>query len=369
MGDPKAVLGAGAQGADAVHSASWGNPRGGGRAGGRLKPEIKDGTPRDDVLNDAAVGPNNTVVLVGTTNGSWDSPNAGGEDMAVIKLDIDGNILWTWQAASAAARVEAEAHAAVAAVQAGVDARRAEALAAVKAESEGRRAAAFINGTSMNDHAQSVVVAEDGSITVGGYRETETESAFVVAKLDGDGDLLWQWEGGTGSADVGSALAMWEDGSIVLAGQTEGDWNGTNLGSIDFAAFKLKEDGTLQWKFQDGTNRTEYFTGAAIGEDGSVVLAGSSAGNWDGLKYGPLDFVAIKIDSWGAESWRWQGGSEQSDFARDVAIGDDGSVFLAGFTFGDWSNVKSGGSDFAVVKLSTDGNELWRWQVRLQMCL
>ena len=64
-----------------------------------------------------------------------------------------------------------------------------------------------------------------------------------------------------------------------------------------------------------------------------------------------------------------QGGSEQSDFARDVAIGDDGSVFLAGFTFGDWSNVKSGGSDFAVVKLSTDGNELWRWQVRLQMCL
>ena len=41
MGDPKAVLGAGAQGADAVHSASWGNPRGGGRAGGRLKPEIK----------------------------------------------------------------------------------------------------------------------------------------------------------------------------------------------------------------------------------------------------------------------------------------------------------------------------------------
>ena len=46
------------------------------------------------------------------------------------------------QAASAAARVEAEAHAAVAVVQAGVDARRAEALAAVQVGSEGRRAAA-----------------------------------------------------------------------------------------------------------------------------------------------------------------------------------------------------------------------------------
>ena len=46
------------------------------------------------------------------------------------------------QAASAAARVEAQAHAAVAGVQDEVDARRAEALAAVRAESQGRRAAA-----------------------------------------------------------------------------------------------------------------------------------------------------------------------------------------------------------------------------------
>ena len=41
MEGPTAARGAQAQGADGVHSASWGNPRGGGRAGGRLKPEIK----------------------------------------------------------------------------------------------------------------------------------------------------------------------------------------------------------------------------------------------------------------------------------------------------------------------------------------
>ena len=40
MEDPKA-RGARAQGADGVQSASWGNPRGGGRAGGRLKAEVK----------------------------------------------------------------------------------------------------------------------------------------------------------------------------------------------------------------------------------------------------------------------------------------------------------------------------------------
>ena len=39
--DPTAARGARAQGAAGVHSASWGNPRGGGRADGRLKPKIK----------------------------------------------------------------------------------------------------------------------------------------------------------------------------------------------------------------------------------------------------------------------------------------------------------------------------------------
>ena len=39
--DPSAATGGRAQGAGGVHSASWGNLRGGGRAGGRLGPEVK----------------------------------------------------------------------------------------------------------------------------------------------------------------------------------------------------------------------------------------------------------------------------------------------------------------------------------------
>ena len=41
MEDPTAARGGRAQGADGGHSASWDNPRGRGRAGGRLKSEIK----------------------------------------------------------------------------------------------------------------------------------------------------------------------------------------------------------------------------------------------------------------------------------------------------------------------------------------
>ena len=41
MEDPTSIRGARAQGAGGVHCTSWGNPRGGGRAGGGLKPEVE----------------------------------------------------------------------------------------------------------------------------------------------------------------------------------------------------------------------------------------------------------------------------------------------------------------------------------------
>ena len=41
MGDSTGAGGARAQGAGGVHPASWESQRGGGRAGGRLKPDVK----------------------------------------------------------------------------------------------------------------------------------------------------------------------------------------------------------------------------------------------------------------------------------------------------------------------------------------
>lgn len=59
-----------------------------------------------------------------------------------------------------------------------------------------------------------------------------------------------------------------------------------------------------------------------------------------------------------------QDGTIAADSVHHVAVGIDGSVFLAGATYGDWSGVNAGESDFAVVKLDADGNETWRWHVR-----
>lgn len=60
-----------------------------------------------------------------------------------------------------------------------------------------------------------------------------------------------------------------------------------------------------------------------------------------------------------------QDGTTSDDVIYDVAIGIDGSVFLAGDTGGGWSVANAALTDFVVVKLDAEGNELWRRQVRL----
>lgn len=54
----------------------------------------------------------------------------------------------------------------------------------------------------------------------------------------------------TGKAGQLQDLAIWEDGSVIFAGYTEGDWNVTHIGGGDFAAGKLNPDGSIQWKWQ-----------------------------------------------------------------------------------------------------------------------
>lgn len=39
---------------------------------------------------------------------------------------------------------------------------------------------------------------------------------------------------------------------------------------------------------------------------------------------------------------------------------------LVGYTYGNWAGTNLGGADFAAVKLTSDGEELWRWQVRMK---
>lgn len=59
-----------------------------------------------------------------------------------------------------------------------------------------------------------------------------------------------------------------------------------------------------------------------------------------------------------------QNGTRNASDVLECAAGfEDGSAVLAGSTTGEWNGMADAG--FAAVKLTSDGAEVWRWQVRL----
>lgn len=57
-----------------------------------------------------------------------------------------------------------------------------------------------------------------------------------------------------------------------------------------------------------------------LGEDGFVVMAGFTEGDWYGTNKGERDFVAVKLDAADGrtEAWRWQVGAKRFRFPCPV---------------------------------------------------
>lgn len=60
---------------------------------------------------------------------------------------------------------------------------------------------------------------------------------------------------------------------------------------------------------------------------------------------------------------------DSGDFDRVNAVvlsGENDSVILGCATLGNWVGTNKGDMDFAAIKISLDGEEIWRWQVSVR---
>ncbi|CAN0418778.1 unnamed protein product [Ascophyllum nodosum] len=217
---------------------------------------------------------------------------------------------------------------------------------------------------------EGLVMQGDGSLVVGGTREVSDNNTgdFMACRLDSNnnGTVISTWKNGTDpNYDTVDVAVLADNDSVILAGRTSGNWGGEPLGERDFAAVKLDKNlTTVLWKWQDGTELDDYIYGGGMGDTGSVILVGSTNGDWEKPNRGGEDFAAVKLNTTdGSILWKWQDGTEGEDLLMGAAFGYEGTVFLGGFTTGLWGDSHAGGYDFAGVLLNiSDGTELFRWQ-------
>ena len=165
-------------------------------------------------------------------------------------------------------------------------------------------------------------------------------------------DLAFERTWGGFGADSGEGVAVAADGSVYLVGHTTSFGTGADNGDLDIFLNKYSAAGDLLWQRTYGLDRVEAFLPASdyaadveVGADGSVYVAGMTLGR----------FLLVKFDSEGALVWEttWGNGAEMP---RAMDIGPDGSIYLVGFTSrqgaGDW--------DAVLAKFDANGTSLWQ---------
>jgi uncharacterized delta-60 repeat protein len=335
-----------------------------------------------------------------------DSFGAGLRDFYVVKLDANGNVVWS----KTIGGIYGEgAHSIIQSSDGGyIVAGSTETFGAggwemyiVKLDSAGNvQWTKTIGGPSFFDDAVSIIQSSDGGYVVSGYTNSfgAGGSDFFVVKLDSSGNVVWaKTIGGSGNDAWGNSIIQSSDGGYVVVGHTQS----FGAGGVDFYVVKLAPDGTLGChdSFQNpitssggnvgsptssssspsstvsspspvsyslattdialcmltfaeriGGSNDDFANSIIQSSDGGYVVAGYT--NSFGGSY---DFYVVKLYSSGSVAWTKTIGGSGDDQANSVVQSSDGGYVVAGYT----TSFGASGADMYVVKLGSGGNVQW----------
>jgi hypothetical protein len=208
-----------------------------------------------------------------------------------------------------------------------------------------------------SDSAGGVFLAGGSEGTIGDHSYGEVDA--YLARMDGDGAMLWIGQFGTSSTDHSSGVAPDGSGGALVCGVTFGALGGPNAGSQDGFVARFDAAGTRLWAEQFGSDQWDYATAVAGDGAGGAFVAGITPGSLGGPNAGKEDALLARIDASGAALWFAQLGSTELDWALAVACDDAGGAYIAGLTMGDLGGLYLGGSDAFLARFDGDGKAMW----------
>ncbi|MDT9185836.1 MULTISPECIES: SBBP repeat-containing protein, partial [unclassified Limnospira] len=185
----------------------------------------------------------------------------------------------------------------------------------------------------------------------------------VAVQMSAPPEFGWTRLLGTSEEDSATALTTGSDGSIYVAGYTYGDLDGqTNSGRADAFISRFQPDGTQDWTRLLGSSDSRYAHALTTGSDGSIYVAGTTWGDLDGQTNSSSwpDAFITKFQPDGTQDWTRLLGNSDGDAAHALTTGSDGSIYVAGRTRGDLDGqTHSGSEDAFISRFQPDGTKDW----------
>lgn len=195
-----------------------------------------------------------------------------------------------------------------------------------------------------------------------------------VAKVDTNGALVWLTFLGSSDIDESLAVALDSSGNVYVTGQSFESW-GTpidayvNSASDGFIA-KLDNDGNLLWNTFVGSTGNDWAQAITIDSTGNVYVAGTSEATWgnpvnaySGTTGNDQAYI-VKLDADGTRLWNtFMGSATGNTISRAIALDGKGKVYAGGQSFESWGTpvtAFSGGiEDAFIAQVDANGDRLW----------
>lgn len=142
---------------------------------------------------------------------------------------------------------------------------------------------------------------------------------LFLSKVDSEGKVVWQRSLGAAGSAKGAAVGIAPNGEIVVAGTVSGAFNGSDDTQTDLVVTRFSGTGEELSSTAIRQVGNETASAVAVGNDGSIYVAGRASS-------GGGDAVIVRLDAAGKLAERRTIDSGGSDSITALAIDQDGNL-------------------------------------------
>ncbi len=207
-------------------------------------------------------------------------------------------------------------------------------------------------GGDKHDYGQSVIELSDAGFAVcgDGYSFSPSTDIYLV-KLNAIGEIIWfRNYGGTG-VDSSASVKEVSGGGFAIIGSTN-SYSGINEND-DIYLIRTDANGKMLWNKTYGGAENEYGVSVLESDAGGFIVAG-----WKESFDTTIDkeIILIKTDADGEVLWKKTYGGMDDEIPTSLIATSDGNYAVCGQT----SSFGAGDFDALLIKIDTEGNEIWR---------